>query len=495
MKEIKTYKITLFIIGVILLLSPIVYLIPEDGWNIKIATLKFLSKENFLNPKKQEKADISKLISDVDTNLLLIEPIDSTLIKKEIDSSEIILPPIKKINISEIPVVKIQINNSGKELMKNFFERLNGLRISKEKISILHYGDSQIEGDRMTSYIRQRIQDQFGGNGPGLIPANDVYNSFSFNQDYSDNFIRYTAFGGKKLREMHYGVMGSVARFTPEYKLDSTFTVDSLIEQTAWIEFGPSNVAYPRAKSYNNVTMHYNQCVYPTKVIVTQNNNTIHEEELKSDSAYHILKLSLPSNLGKIRYTFTGKISPNICGFSLDGSSGVQVSNIAMRGSSGTIFRRLKRNTLIPMYRTLNTKMVIMQYGGNSIPFFKDSSGVENFANYFKSQINSIKRMNPNLFVIVIGPSDMSKLKDGIYNTYKLLPYCVEKMKEATVASGSGYWDLYSAMGGENSMPAWVEKGLAGNDHIHFSSKGAKIASQMFYDALISEYVKWNNNN
>ena len=136
-----------------------------------------------------------------------------------------------------------------------------------------------------------------------------------------------------------------------------------------------------------------------------------------------------------------------------------------------------------------------MQYGGNSIPFFKDSSGVENFANYFKSQINSIKRMNPNLFVIVIGPSDMSKLKDGIYNTYKLLPYCVEKMKEATVESGSGYWDLYSAMGGENSMPAWVEKGLAGNDHIHFSSKGAKIASQMFYDALISEYVKWNNNN
>ena len=79
--------------------------------------------------------------------------------------------------------------------------------------------------------------------------------------------------------------------------------------------------------------------------------------------------------------------------------------------------------------------------------------------------------------------------------TAESLVEIVEKMKEATVESGSGYWDLYSAMGGENSMPAWVEKGLAGNDHIHFSSKGAKIASQMFYDALISEYVKWNNNN
>jgi len=50
---------------------------------------------------------------------------------------------------------------------------------------------------------------------------------------------------------------------------------------------------------------------------------------------------------------------------------------------------------------------------------------------------------------------------------------------------------LYHSMGGKNSMPAWVEKGLAGKDHIHFSSSGAKIASQKFYEAFIAEYGKW----
>ena len=89
------------------------------------------------------------------------------------------------------------------------------------------------------------------------------------------------------------------------------------------------------------------------------------------------------------------------------------------------------------------------------------------------------------------GPSDMSKLEASIYSTYEYLPYCVQQMKKATIASGGAFYSLYHSMGGKNSMPAWVEKGLAGKDHIHFSSSGAKIASQKFYEAFIAEYGKW----
>ena len=94
----------------------------------------------------------------------------------------------------------------------------------------------------------------------------------------------------------------------------------------------------------------------------------------------------------------------------------------------------------------------------------------------------------------MIGPSDMSLLSNGIYETYKFLPYCVNQMKLASGKEGAGYWDLFKAMGGENSMPSWVESGLAGRDYIHFSNKGASIASQMFYDALELEYSKWKMN-
>ena len=65
-------------------------------------------------------------------------------------------------------------------------------------------------------------------------------------------------------------------------------------------------------------------------------------------------------------------------------------------------------------------------------------------------------------------------------------------MRKETLAAGGSYWDLYNAMGGKDSMYAWVENKLAGQDYVHFTTKGAKKASQMFYDAFIDAYNTWD---
>lgn len=492
MQEIRPYRVLLFIASILLMLGGVVAFVPENGWEFGGVKANFLTAEDFFHPKKQEKADITNIISDVDTTMM--DDPEDPLIKHKNGSNGNFGEPVGG-NLTEISSTELQMTDEGRKNLHTFFKTLQQVATKKEKISILHYGDSQIEGDRMTAYIRQRIQNQFGGNGPGLIPATNVYNTITFNQSYSDNFVRYTCFGGAKLKNRKYGAMASASRFTPEFGPDSTYKLDTLKEVSAWIEISPSRSAYGRAKSYNNVIMHYNSCVAPTGVKVYHNGTLIHEDQLKADGAQHTLKLTFAEAAGPMKFEFTGKISPNICGFSLDGDFGVQVSNIAMRGSSGTVWGNMEQDVLRSMYRELNTKLVIMQFGGNSVPFFKDSLSVRQFASYFKGQINKVKALNPGAMVIVIGPSDMSVLKDGIHSTYEFLPYCVEQMKAVTKSAGGGYWDLYAAMGGENSMPAWVEKGLAGKDYIHFSNAGSKIASQLFYDAFIAEFAKWSKDN
>lgn len=473
-----------FVFGTLLILAPIVIFVPKNGWDLGVMNLRFLTKNEFLYPAKQEKKDISKLVAKVDTTSIDIDP----LLKHQNGSDGNMGAPSGGALSSE-SATEINLSPVGKENLHRFFEKLQNVAADKKKIHVLHYGDSQIEGDRMTAYIRQRIQNQFGGNGPGLIPAMNVYATMTFKQTFSPNFTRYTCFGGAKLKNRRYGAMGSAARFTAEMDSAGLANVTSIKE--AWIEIEPGKASYSRAREYNNVKMFYNSCIKPCGLKVYQNGNLIHEDSLVTDGKSHTVELTFPSTPGKLKYVFSAAVSPTITGFSLEGDYGVQVSNIGMRGSSGTIYGSMDQALLSKQYGELNTELIIMQFGGNSVPFFKDSSSVRAYTSYFKGQLNTIKKLRPSAAILVIGPSDMSKLDNGIFVSYPLLPYCVAQMKKVTMDVGAGYWDLFSAMGGMNSMPSWVEQGLAGKDYIHFSNKGASIASQLFFDAFAAEFAKW----
>ena len=478
MKELKLYKVLLALTGVLVLLVLLSVFAPAEGYTIAGITINYPTIDNLLHPKKQEKANIDDIVFDVDTTM------SDPLIQHKGANGNMGAPNGGPLSVNSAS--SIYLNEAAQNSLNAFFQKMTDAAGSKKKVHILHYGDSQIEGDRMTGFIRERIQNQFGGNGPGLVPAMNVYSTYAFVQSYSANFRRYTCFGGDKLGSRKYGAMASAARFAPESK-DTTGGV-----KTAWIELQASGNAHSRARSFNTVKMFYNSCIAPCALNVYENGNIIHQDSLIADGKQHTFKLNFGGTPGKLKFEFKSTASPTICNFSLEGDYGVQMSNIGMRGSSGTIFGAMDKGIAGQMMNELGTELVIMQFGGNSVPSFKDSSGVRGYASYFAGQLQSIKSMKPGVAIIVIGPSDMSRYKDGVYETYPLLPYLVEQMKKKSLEVGAGYWDLYGAMGGKNSMPSWVDKGLAGNDYIHFSNKGASISAQLFYDALMAEYVKWS---
>lgn len=473
---------------VLLLLAPVVYFAPQGGWDIGGYKVRFLTFEKFIHPVKKQNKDISEIVSLVDTTMIEEPAVNDSLDQAMANKAIMGMPSGGELKLES--ATHIAFSDAGLQNIHQFFSKMGDAVANNKKIRILHYGDSQIEGDRMTGYIRQRVQEHFGGNGPGMIPAVNVYNTQAFKQTYSPNFVRYTCFGGDKLKSRKYGTMNSAGRFTPEYSDSAERAMVTSIKE-AWIEIEPSPSAYGRARNYNNVDMHYTSCLRPCAVKVYQNGNLLKEDSLIKDGRHHVFRLNFPSTPGKLRFEFSSAVSPNILGFSLEGDVGVQVDNIAMRGSSGTFFGSIDQQLAAKMYQDMNVELVIMQFGGNSVPYLKDSSAVRNFAKQFKGQLLTIKKLKPSAAIIVIGPSDMSTLEDGIFVTYPILPYLTQAMKKEVLEIGAGYYDLYAAMGGKNSMPSWVERGLAGNDYIHFSIRGASIASQLFYDAFSAEYAKW----
>ncbi len=482
MQQFRPIQVLFFIVLVLSFLLIPSFLLPKGGAHLLGVKWQFLPFEEVLQPKKQVKKDIAKIIQKVDTT-----DINSNLVKhKGISSGKLGLP--NGGDLSTESATTLHLNDLARQNLYRLFEQLKSVATENRKISIFHYGDSQIEGDRMTGYIRQRIQNQFGGNGPGMIPATNVYNTQTFKQTYSPNFERLTSFWGKKLSTRKYGAMGSASIMV----IDTAKSNRGELSE-GWIEIEASKSAFARARDFNQVKCFYTSCFKPCGVKVYENNKLIHEDSLIKDGLSHSIDLNFPKTPGKLKFVFSTSKSPVFNGFALEGDLGVQVVNVAMRGSSGHAISAGDASLFRKMHNELNTELFILQFGGNSVHAFKDSSSVRYYMRSFKSQIQYIQRIRPSATILVIGPSDMSQLSNGIFETYPYLSYCVNQMKKTCDETGAAFWDLYAAMGGKNSMPSWVSQGLAGKDYIHFTPRGASYASQLFYDAFIAEYAKWLN--
>ena len=95
----------------------------------------------------------------------------------------------------EMRAVQRKVFPGGNE---RFFDELfAALEQAEEKpVRIVHYGDSQIEDDRLTGTIRERLQERFGGNGPGMMPARKL-STPRMSGSSSVKLRRYFNYGGQ----------------------------------------------------------------------------------------------------------------------------------------------------------------------------------------------------------------------------------------------------------------------------------------------------------
>ncbi len=187
--------------------------------------------------------------------------------------------------------------------------------------------------------------------------------------------------------------------------------------------------------------------------------------------------------------------SPDIYGISLDAISGVAVDNLSFRGSSGTEFSRINYKQFKQMASYLNSGLIILEFGVNVVPYQTRSYSF--YQRALTRELNYLKKVFNNTPILVIGVSDMSQRKGNYYASYPNIEKILEAQRLAALNANCIFWDLYHAMGGENSMPGWVfaEPSLARKDFTHFNRKGGHIVAQMLFNALMEEYEKYKIEN
>jgi Lysophospholipase L1 and related esterases len=174
----------------------------------------------------------------------------------------------------------------------------------------------------------------------------------------------------------------------------------------------------------------------------------------------------------------------------LDGENGLAVDNVPLRGCSGTIFTRIDKKTMASSFDLLDTRLIILQFGGNRMPSISSTQSISSYMKELEKQIQYFKTVASKAKILFIGPADMGKSYNGVIGTWKHLPELNDSIKAMALRNDVAYWDMFHVMGGEGSMGQWVKHkpALAGPDHIHFTHLGAQEIGMALAKSLITYY-------
>ena len=360
-------------------------------------------------------------------------------------------------------------------------EFLNSLRDSSGQTRILYYGDSQVEGDRITYHLRKLMRSGRGGTGPGLfLPVMPVMYTKSLWISSSPNWERYNylSFKAGKISHTRLGPFMTICRYLPDGYISEK-------SEKAHISIRPSNSADSAVSEYDLLRILYSCKNGRVKISVTADDRPVIADSLKNGPGVHEISCNL-EGAGEILIEFEGRVSPDIYGISIESRTGIIVDNIPQRGSAGLEFTMVDRENLTESFRKLSPDLIILHYGLNIV------KNVRNDYSYYKSgllrQLSVLKETAPSATLMLIGVTDMAEPEGDSIVSYRNIPSIVRAQREAAQEAGVIFWDSYKAMGGKSSIISWAEKqpALAQNDYVHFTYAGADTLSELLVEAMFS---------
>ena len=456
----KTSRTLLFILAVFLLLGVSWFFFPAEGVAIGNRNLRFPSyAQDKLGP--EEVVDVDAVLENVNKSF-------------EMSVSETILDSlIFYRDYLTVNPNRIHLPNNDYTYFDSLFYLMEHAQADHKVYRVVHYGDSQIEMDRITSVLRQRLQEMFGGSGPGMISAVKRIYSISINQSYSGNLVRYALVSDSTSHKASHGRYGMMTQFC---QTNGQTTVS--FSKTS------NSQAYDKAKEISRVSVLFGNNSEGFRISLKAGDYQ-ETESCPAKSSATMLTWELPTSVERGSISFQG--SAEIYGIMLDGGYGVAVDNNALRGCSGTIFTRINKPLMKESFELTDTRLIILQFGGNRMPIINSSKQISSYMRELDKQIKYFQEVAPQATLLFIGPADMGKSYNGKMGSYKYMSEVNDSIMAMALNNNVAYWDMFHVMGGEGSMAQYVKHKppLGSPDHIHFTFLGAQEMGNDLSKSLI----------
>ncbi len=355
-------------------------------------------------------------------------------------------------------------DDTGRGNMTAFYQALAQAAGRPVRIAVL--GDSFIEGDILTSKLRELLQQRFGGCGVGYLPMTSITADFR-------RTVKQT-FGG----------------WTPHKAVDRSGYGDTYNNITGnYFNAGPG--AWVMAKGIGNPYQHAASCTsssfyfvsgtgscYATAVV--NGTDTTHFNLQSSSLIGHAV---VQGDIKQVKWTVSNPGNMVFLGTSMDCDRGVIVDNLSLRASRGNHLSKITGSMMSAFNQVRHYDLVIIMYGLNIAGH--NSSAYTAYCNTLTAAINNIKNTMPGTSVLVVGCSDREERTASGWKTMPGVLGLIQAQKRVAINSRVAFWDLYEAMGGEGSIVNMVRNGEANSDYTHITHRGGDRIARYLYDALM----------
>lgn len=448
---------------------------PSGSFLLLLILMVILTGLHYAGPAKNLFPPVSDFIPEKITGSILAEDTeDTSLIENVPDQQEKILPPDTAVFSDTVAVDTVAKPVDALALF------IDSLKTPGQK-RIIYYGDSQLEGDRMTSSLRKSLRDRAGGTGPGLfLPVMPVMYTRTLWVRSSPEWKRYNflSWSNGEISRKGLGPFMAVCRYLAENEVKPE-------PVTAWVRVRPSSMADSLSAYFDILRIFYRNVTGDVRLKISSDDKVLVEEDLADSDS--ICEFSCPlRKRGEVLIEFSGKVSPDIYGMSIESPEGVIVDNIAQRGSAGLEFTMVDSRDLAESFSLLKPDLFILQYGLNVVRNVR-----ENYSYYEKGlqrQLELLKKVSGGTPVLVIGLTDMAEHAGDSLRSFPNIPAIIGAQKNAAAESGEFFWDAWNAMGGKKSIVKWSEMKvpLAGKDLTHLTYAGADTLAKRLVDSVFA---------
>jgi hypothetical protein len=353
--------------------------------------------------------------------------------------------------------------------LKKFIEALIRTEKTKRNLRIAFYGDSFIEGDVFCGSFRDSLQSVFGGEGVGYVPiTSDVA---GFRNTVKHKFENWETYSLIK-RDSSFAIGPSGYCFVPQ--------------DGNWIEFKVSRQRFLR--TFNVINLYYRSF---KETVLHYTLDTARFSQTLPPSA----RLKEWKHKGKAIKSATFEFDPHdslmLYGASFESGEGIYVDNFSLRGNSGMTLASIPDDMYKEFNQYHNYKLIILQFGLNIV--VEDSLNYKAYSRRMVNVIESLKENFPESSFLLLSVSDRSSNTSGEFKTMNAIPAMRNAQRQIAQKTGIAFWDMYEAMGGENSMVKFVEAKppLAAKDYTHLTFKGGRLLSGKLVKSLLFEKEKY----